>query len=137
MRTSEQALKACPTCGQSIANAHMGLRDYQWLKGALPNKVGPTDIDFVLDQSKSGRALIIEFKRFGQGLPLGQRIALRKWVQLGFELWVVWHGDELSAGVAVGPMDKYGEVDFIQKMTVDSLRDRIGAWWARGYQEAA
>lgn len=90
------------------------------------------DVDFVLE--KNGQFLVMEFKPEGVGIPLGQRLTLRALVQLGMDVWVVWENHN-GTHVQVGPMDKRGEVNFVERMTVNKLRNRVVEWRERVGEE--
>jgi hypothetical protein len=61
LRTDDQKLRKCPTCGGEAKD--VGLRDYQWLNSRLPGKVGGMDIDMVLE--RKGHYIGFEFKPKG------------------------------------------------------------------------
>jgi len=132
-RTEDQdALRGCPTCGTKVAETKLGLRDYSsWLADELPGRVSGADIDCVVEQSKTGRVLFIEFKRKGQILPTGQRLLLKRMAQLGIDVWVAWESD---THVEVGTLTAEGEVLFVQEMTKASLGRKVRKWWNLGLE---
>lgn len=83
------------------------------------------DLDCVVE--KGGQVLILEFKPERAPLPLGQRLTLRTFVRLGCEVWVAWESKD-GVHVEVGSLDKHGDVKFIEKMTVNKLRQRVLDW---------
>jgi hypothetical protein len=132
-RGQQEALRACPSCATPLdSTKSLGLRDFRWLGDALPGRVGGSDLDMVLEQSKTGRVLIFEFKPERANLPLGQRLLLKRFVQLGCDVWVVW---ELGDGefVEAGAMDDAGNVPFIERMSLGRFKTKVGAWWAAGF----
>lgn len=118
-------LRGCPMCGTPVADVKLGLRDYRWLADALPGKVAPTDLDFVLE--RRGRFLVLEFKPAGASLPLGQRLTLKQLVRAGMDVWVVW-GEDLDF-IQVGAVDKRGDVPFVADMTVNRLKRYVADWF--------
>ena len=132
MRTEENDnLRACPTCGSKCTEDQLGLRDYsRWLANVLPGRVSGSDIDSVIEQSKTGRMLFIEFKPLGAPLPTGQRLLLRACVRLGIDVWVAW--EDFKGHVEVGVMNREGEVLFVQKLTNRQLGMKARAWWNAG-----
>src|SRR5688500_18527362 len=106
MRTDEEKLRGCPTCGTPVDQAKLGLRNYQWINDKLPGKVGMMDIDGVLE--RRGHVLMLETKPMNQGISMGQRITYRTFVKMGCHVWVVWH-DADKEEVRVGRMDERGE----------------------------
>lgn len=122
---ANQPLRGCPVCGTKVEDIAIGLRDFRWVAEALPGLEAPMDFDCVLE--KNGRFLVLELKPEKVGMPLGQRITLRAAVRLGMDVWVVWQGKD-GKHVEVGPMDKYGAVPFVQKMTVAQLRGKVVEW---------
>lgn len=133
-RLTEDKLRGCPTCSTPVAETTLGLRDYStWLADALPGRASGSDIDCVVEQSKTGRVLLMEFKPAGGKLPMGQRIMLRAFVRKGMDVWVIWEFDD---HVEAGIMDSTGEVQFIQPLTTDELRERVGKWWSAGFDDA-
>lgn len=119
-------LRGCPLCGTRITDVDLGLRDYRWLKDALPGRVAPMDVDFMLERKGSG--LVLEYKPPGAGLPMGQRLTLKFLVRLGVDVWIVWHKDGETT-CEVGAMDKHGGIPFVEKMTVTKLRRRVTDWY--------
>lgn len=129
MRTDEQKLRKCPTCGGNAKD--VGLRDYQWLNEKLPGKVGGMDIDMVLE--RKGHYLGLEFKPKGGRVELGPRITFKGLVRSGiWDIWVVWdHGDD-SHGihhVEVGALDRKGDIPFVEKMPLSKFITRITDWY--------
>lgn len=120
-------LRGCPMCGTKVSEVDLGLRDYNtWVGDALPGRVAPMDVDFMLE--KNGNVLVIEFKPKGVPLPLGQRLTLKNLVRMGMDVWVVWHNagqDTCEAGV----MDRNGNVNFTEAMRVARLRRRVAEWF--------
>jgi hypothetical protein len=118
-------LRGCPTCGTPVAGLSLGLRDYRWVSEALPGREAPMDLDCVLE--KAGHVLIMENKPLGMPLPLGQRLTLKTFVRLGCDVWVVWE-DEDGTHAEVGSMDRNGNINFVERMTINKLRRRVTAW---------
>lgn len=83
------------------------------------------DVDAVVE--KHGRVLIQEFKPKGVPLPLGQRLTLRAFVRMGADVWIAWE-DPNGRHVEVGPMDRHGNVPFVEKMTRRKYGQRIVEW---------
>ncbi len=124
---SNENLRGCPLCGTPVSEAKLGLRDYNtWLADALPGRVAPMDVDFILE--KNGHTLVIEFKPNNASLPLGQRLTLKHLVRTGADVWVVWH-DDGEAKARVGSMDRNGNVNFIEDMRITKLRSKVRAWF--------
>lgn len=119
-------LRGCPTCGTPVKETRgLGLRDYRWLTPYLPGRVAPSDLDLVLE--RNGHYLIMENKPAGASLSMGQRIMLKNLVRIprSTEVWVVW-GDERN--VEVGPMNRHGEVPFVDKMPTEELAAKSVEW---------
>ena len=131
MRTAEQALHVCPLCHTPVKDGQLGLRDYRRLTALLPDRVGATDLDFVLEQNSSGRVLVIEFKPAGERVGLGQRLTLRRLVRAGFDVWVVWEKKGTDS-VAAAVVDRSGNTAFIAPSTVDGHAKAIRDWWSAG-----
>lgn len=131
MRTAADKLRTCPVCGGETEG--IGLRDYgTWLSEGLPSKVGATDLDFVLEQSRTERVLIIEFKPKGAHIPTGQKITLKRFVKAGMEVWVAWEkGDDVEVGV----MDKHGGILIVEKTDRQGLKAKVETWWKEGYDD--
>src|SRR6266516_2086082 len=68
-------LRHCPTCGHDASDIDIGLRDYRWLGDALPGKIAPMDVDFMLE--RNGHFLVLELKPAKAPLPMGQRLTLK------------------------------------------------------------
>lgn len=85
MRTKEEALRACPTCGAK--DMDMGLRDYEtWVNAALPGKAGATDFDCVVE--RRGHFIMFEFKP-NKYVPRGQAIMFDALYDQGWDILVV------------------------------------------------
>lgn len=134
MRDETQKLHVCPVCGGSKES--LGLRDFKWLQDVLPGKVGGSDLDFVLEQSRTGRVLVIEFKPRHTSIPYGQRLLLTRMVNAGFDVWVVWEHDD-GETVTVGAMTKHGRVPFTQSIHLARFRRLVGEWWTDGFRDSA
>lgn len=127
-------LRGCPMCGTKVSEVDLGLRDYNtWIGDALPGRVAPMDVDFMLE--KNGNVLVLEFKPKGAPLPLGQRLTLKNLVRMGTDVWVVWHnaGEDRCEG---GVMDRNGNVNFIEEMRVARLRRRVADWFKQAEADA-
>jgi hypothetical protein len=128
--TEQDKLRGCPTCSTKVSEAQMGLRDYSaWLSEHMPGRVSGADIDCVLEQHKTGRMLVFEFKRKGQMLPTGQRLLLQGLAIRGVDVWVAWEDD---THVEVGELSKDGEVLFVERMTKAALGRKARKWWNLG-----
>ena len=128
-----EPLRGCPTCGTEVSEADLGLRDYRWVADALPGRVAPMDLDAVLEHR--GKVLIQEFKPLGVPVPLGQRITLTTFVKMGADVWIVWE-DKDRKHAEVGSLNRFGEVDFVERMTITRLRARVSAWYKRTTEES-
>lgn len=141
-RTNEEKLRKCPVCRTPVAETELGLRDYNsWLSDSLPAKVGASDLDCVIEQSRTGRVLILEFKPAGAWLPTGQKILLKRFVKAGMDVWVVW---EKPAGPVsltqydtyeVGIMDASGNVIIKGKLDKPGLKEAVQKWWESGFDD--
>lgn len=127
MRTREQALRTCPTCGTDITHTDMGMRDYSWVT-TLPGNIGPTDGDFILE--RNGNVLLIEYKPGAAPLPLGQRLTLRAFVRVGFDVWVAWQ--KSPRVLEVGPILWSGDLGEVRRQTLSQHDQAVGRWfeWA-------
>lgn len=120
-------LRGCPTCGTPVSETKkLGLRDYRWISEVLPGKEAPMDLDAVIE--KHERILIQEFKPGKASLPLGQRLTLRAFARKpGIDVWVVWE-DADGEHVEVGAMDRFGNVPFVERMTLAKHKRLIKEW---------
>ncbi len=128
---NQPPLRKCPTCSTPLDQvAPIGLRDYEsWLTG-LPGKVSASDLDFCLEQSQTGRVLVMEFKEGSKPLGMGQRLLFRGLKNKGdVDVWVAWERDN---DLLVGEMDDTGAVRFTQTMTPEELNKKVVAWWYDG-----
>jgi len=127
-----EPLKACPLCGTEVTEQMFGLRDYRWLEDALPGRVAPTDLDFVLE--RGGRVLIMEYKPKGALLSMGQRLTLRTFVRMGADVWIGWENED--GHVDVGVLDRAGAIHFIEKRIPRAkLRRRVHDWFESAKEE--
>lgn len=112
-----EPLRGCPTCGTKVTAAQLGLRDFRWL--TLPGKVGPMDIDFLLERNLD--FLAMEFKPKGVRPGQGQQITFDALGKKGIDLWVV-EGD--------GPVVKvWWNETAHDEMTVTELAGKVNDWW--------
>ena len=135
MREPEDKLKSCPACGQSVEGVDIGLRDFSWINDSLPGRVGMMDIDGFIEQSSSGRALVIERKP-NKYLPTGQRLSLRWFANAGATVWIVSEKLLPEGKVEVAPLYKKGEVFGWITLTIEELAAKVNAWWAEGKSAA-
>lgn len=128
--SNQPSLRHCPSCGGPVTE-DLGLRDYEsWLKaGVLPGKVSASDIDFCLEQSNTGRMLVMEFKEGNKPLGLGQRLLFKGLKGKGIDVWVVW---ERKDSLLAGEMADDGEVRFTQELSPRELAQRVKDWWYAG-----
>lgn len=126
-------LRGCPTCGTPVSEAKLGLRDYRWVNDALPGKVGGMDIDFTINQARTGRALMLEFKPEGAYLSTGHRLTFALFVKKGIDVWVIW--EQKDGSVKVGPVNKSGHTPVIEHMPIGKLRTLIREWWNEGMED--
>jgi len=118
-------LRGCPLCGTRVEDINLGMRDYRWLGDALPGRVAPTDIDFLLETN--GDFLVQEYKPAGVPVTKGQRIALKRLVRKGFDVQVVWGDGDL---LDVGALDKYGLFTTRRDVPKAQLAQEVGQWFA-------
>lgn len=111
-------LRGCPLCGTKVTEAALGLRDYRWLR--LPGKVGPMDLDFLLE--RNGDFLAMEFKPNGVRPGQGQQITFDALGKKGFQVWTV-EGD--------GPEVKVWWTETVSDtMLVTELAEKVNDWFA-------
>jgi hypothetical protein len=126
---ANELLKSCPTCRRPHEGGDFGLRDYEWVSGALPGRISPTDLDFVLE--RSGRVLIHEYKDRGAIVRMGQRLTLRTFVRMGCDVWLVTDGAKAGT-YDVGILTRDGTVDFTERaVPLTRLRARVVEWLER------
>jgi hypothetical protein len=118
-----------------VAEGTLGLRDYgAWLSEELPGRVGGSDIDCVVEQSRTGRVLFLEFKPLGKPLPMGQRLLLKTMARKDIDVWVVWEYPD-GQHMDVGVLTKDGEVLFREPVTKKQLGRRVLKWWNLGLED--
>jgi hypothetical protein len=128
-RTEREALRKCPTCATPATEAALGLRDYRWVNAAFPGNVGGMDIDFMVDQHKTGRMLAMEFKPAGAYITTGARLTFASLRKKGVDVWAAWdHGDH----VRWSELDSYGEPLKHVAGSRDDLRRSVRGWWDEG-----
>lgn len=127
-------LRGCPTCGTKVADAELRLRDFRWANDALPGKVGLMDVDGMLTQNATGRALAIEMKPPGARVSTGARKTYGLLTQLGIECWAVW-GPTSELTAQRGRFDRFGNVKHVETMPLEQLATSVGEWWAEGLNE--
>lgn len=118
-------LRKCPMCATPVAEANLGLRDYRWVTSKLPGRVGPMDVDFVLE--KNGHILILEFKPAGMAIGVGQRITLTAFAKMGCDVWVV-RGD--GPYVTRDILTPVGTERYRATLTVEEMAAEITDWFA-------
>jgi hypothetical protein len=128
-------LRRCPTCEQSISHLDIGFRDWaKWLGDTLPGKIGPTDVDSILE--RHGRFLVIEYKSWGKPVSIGQEIMLRELAKLGMNVWYVQEPmGKTSDKLILTPMLEYRTVfrfakKDAERITIEQFRQRISDWYA-------
>ncbi len=126
MRTKDEALSTCPTCGAD--NTDIGLRNFTWLFDVLPGRVAATDLDCIIEQHKTGRILCIEFKPSFY-VPRGQSLLFDALIHQGWDVWVVVDKDLAKDRVGLQSWPLVGPPKW---MTVAELKKTVAAWWAAG-----
>jgi len=117
-------LRGCPMCGTKVEDINLGMRDYRWLGDALPGRIAPTDIDFLLETNND--FLVLEFKPKGVPVTRGQAIAMKRMVKKGFEVWVVWgEGDEVD----VANLHANGHMTRAVGVPKPVLAAKVGEWF--------
>jgi hypothetical protein len=117
-------------CQKPVKPGELGLRDYRWLSDALPGRNGAGDIDGLITQNKTGRALMLEFKPGGAALPLGQRLALQLMVRKDIDVWVAW--DEDLSNIEVRKLDRDGQLSGPRYVDQAGFAGMLRAWWDKG-----
>lgn len=126
--TADAPLRKCPTCLTPVAEARLGLRDYRWLGDALPGKVAPMDVDFLLE--RNGRFLIIELKPRHGRVSTGPLITFKAFKRLGADVWLVRGAlDEDPENVTIETLGDDGKWESFGSITVDALKEAIAAWF--------
>ena len=120
-------MRACPTCLTKVKDVQLGLRDFRWAASALPGKVAPSDVDFVLE--RHGRFLVIEFKPTDGYIGTGQRIMLKALEARGMTVLVV-RGDGPSIAVSTLNGDVSPDIG-----SVDALADFVADWFHQASRE--
>jgi hypothetical protein len=124
MRGEQDRLRTCPTCGGEPPE---GLRDYAgWSFDILPEKVGFTDIDAILE--RNGQFLVLEFKPPGKGtwVPQGQWLTFQRMLASGlFAVWVISPTPGDPNLLEVHFMEDRARV----KATRAALKVAIERWW--------
>lgn len=116
-------LRKCPTCLTRVEDIKLGLRDFRWASDALPGKVAPMDVDFMLE--RNGRFLVIEFKPADMRVGMGQFITLKALEAMGIEVWLVkGDGPEVEVQCLEGGQWRDDAVT-----TVDQLAASVAAWF--------
>lgn len=136
---AKETLRKCPVCSTKITDEVkklMGIRHYQKMDALLPGKVRGMDIDYVLDQSKTGRFLVIEFKPTKAKLGTGQRLTLKRFRDWGADVWIISDGKyDKDQTIDVGIMDKDGMVrEWFGPLDEDQLGHKLQAWWDWGFR---
>lgn len=124
---SQAPLRACPTCTTPVDEAKLGLRDYRWLSGLLPGKVGGSDVDLVLHH-RDGRALALEFKPW-RTLPYGQKLMFEWFDSVGVDVYLVVDKDLEKLEVA---RVRAGTALHWRTMTLEDLQNFVRNWWDLG-----
>lgn len=129
MRKASEGLRKCPLCGDKVVPGQLGLRDYRWLNGALPGRVGAMDIDGCLNQLKTERVLIFEFKPGHAPISKGASITFDIMWKKGIDVLIVWeHSADLVSWRWWYPDSDEEE----QQGTPTELAAVVREWWDAG-----
>jgi len=123
---STAPLRGCYACGTKVTPLQLGLREYGWISPKLPGKVGPTDIDFMLE--RNGDFLALEFKPSGVRPGRGQQITFNAMRDKGFDVWVVETDDATRMNPA-GNCRVWWDDEKYEDMTRETLEDYIIKWY--------
>ena len=140
MRTDDERLHTCPTCGSDAEHIQkgLGLRDYRWINDVLPGKEGCMDGDAIYE--KKGHVLMLETKPArkseGLGMGLGQLITLKALVRKGVYVLMVWGPKAYNdAGLRLarptyewGYLNERGEVLDVYETSLEGLKEEVLSW---------
>lgn len=128
MRTKEEALRACPTCGAK--DMDMGLRDYAtWVNAVLPGKAGATDFDCVVE--RRGHFLKFEFKP-NRYVPRGQAIMFDALHGQGWDILIVVDKDLKNDKLEVS---RWSDPTWYT-MSLDQLKELVRRWYDEASTQA-
>jgi len=108
--------------------------DYEFLRDVIPSERGsilPSNIDGILE--RHGRFLVLEWKRPGEELGVGQKIMLQALAGTPCFTVVIVHGHSGTTGTSIESfhaMNKDGQT--VQCGTgIDEFKDRYRAWFEK------
>jgi hypothetical protein len=137
----------CPICIRPMNDSTkkwVGLRDHRVVNDYLPNKLGGSDIDFVLHQAgwntRDGidRCLMVELKKEKSPYSLGQKLMYRYFRGMGVQVWLVQDDDLFEGGtVKVNRLDKLANQTEWVVYTRNEYCEAVHAWWKAGLKEQA
>lgn len=103
-----------------------GIWDWSILKGALGGRIEPTDLDGFVE--RRGQFLVLETKRPGVGIPVGQRLTFEALVRLPqFTVIVIWGKRDEPQAVQV--WTQKGKQTY-RHADLALLRRIVSAWYA-------
>ena len=128
MRDEDAVLRSCPTCQGEIDLDKFALRDFRNIDGSLPGRIGGTDVDYFLEQARTGRALALEFKP-NKYVPTGQRLTLRWFKRAGADVWLVNDKHFPDGYVEVSEFKADGTNGDWLKFTISEFEESVASWW--------
>jgi hypothetical protein len=133
MRQAGEGLKRCPLCGEKTTPGALGLRDYRWVNPYLPGRVGLMDIDGCLNQLKTDRVLMFEYKPGHAPISKGASITFDILWRKGIDVLVVWeHSNDLVTWQWWFDVNKVGSEMEQEEGTRDDLGQVVRDWWDAG-----
>lgn len=130
MARDDKPLEECPLCKSPVEGTKIGLRDFHWVNQALPGRVGGMDIDFCLNQSKTGRVLMMSLMAKGYRISIGERITYAIMRAKGIDVWYLW--DMEDGNVRRGVARRNGYSGKVETFTKDQVAALVREWWDEG-----
>lgn len=121
-------LRSCPLCQRTLEGVNIGARDYRGVNALLPNRIGGTDVDLVLQQNGTDRMLVVEFKPSIAPLMKGQRDTLAWFARKGADVWVVCD-TEYPTKVQLASLDGKGVLSDWRTMSAVRYHQLVADWW--------
>ena len=113
-------------------------RDWHFLTKVLPRNITPSDIDGIVEAS--GNFWVMEYKKEGKPVPLGQKILLERLVKKGFCVTIIWHrglctNNDIARITFLIPHREPLTRDYVDSTSGLEALSNFAKWWVENYDK--
>ena len=108
-----------------------GVWDWGFLRNHLGGSIQVSDLDGIVE--RHGKFLVLEAKRPGISIPVGQRLMFEAMANTGiFTVIIIW--GETNAPVRMEVWDMQGKL-LVNPATIESIQEEVQRWYIAACQQ--